>query len=103
MTAVARLGTLIINDIPGSVSFAQFDPASHPVSQCTAPTIPVLLKYAVEDPNGASDVIDLRLTRATANPPVAGSPIPLVGQSPQRSEEHTSELQSLMSIAYALF
>src|SRR3546814_8182618 len=39
--------------------------------------------YAVEDPNGASDVIDLRLTRATANPPVAGSPIPLVGQSPQ--------------------
>src|SRR3546814_6846214 len=33
----------------------------------------------------------------------ADLPVPLAARRPQRSEEHTSELQSLMRISYAVF
>src|SRR3546814_8711016 len=39
----------------------------------------------------------------TENKPLGGRPIAVATQSAARSEEHTSELQSLMRISYAFF
>src|SRR3546814_1627706 len=41
-------------------------------------------------------------SRATHSPAVPRAPPPR-GRTPERSEEHTSELQSLMRISYAVF
>src|SRR3546814_10457237 len=53
---------------------------------------------------------DLRLARAVADQPAdrvaaraARRLHPRIGKIPDRSEEHTSELQSLMRISYAVF
>src|SRR3546814_8720854 len=44
------------------------------------------------------------VARRAHNPKVAGSnPAPATIEKPSRSEEHTSELQSLMRISYAVF
>src|SRR3546814_8637920 len=50
---------------------------------------------------------DCSATRASGRPPFVPSPSrasrPWEAGSPHRSEEHTSELQSLMRISYAVF
>src|SRR3546814_2254280 len=51
---------------------------------------------AVDDEAGQSAVV-----RHRGSPP--GRPPPVSGSSAPRSEEHTSELQSLMRISYAVF
>src|SRR3546814_2155658 len=52
-----------------------------------------------------NDIDSLRLAAlAGTSTPVTAAPQPAMGgASPMRSEEHTSELQSLMRISYAVF
>src|SRR3546814_7386061 len=76
---------------PGAIGLA--GSASSPV----APKPPMPVADAVTAT--PSSVPPFRLIVATPPIPVAAAPSP----SPPRSEEHTSELQSLMSISYAVF
>src|SRR3546814_3058235 len=53
----------------------------------------------LSEPQAGSGLADIR-TRAT---PVSNSPVSSNAPGVDRSEEHTSELQSLMRISYAVF
>src|SRR3546814_1925986 len=72
-------------------------------AQCAEPPAPWHLRGEVgallrrsEHPDRACSATRLPLSRGSR-------PGPLAGPNPARSEEHTSELQSLMRISYAVF
>src|SRR3546814_3364686 len=51
----------------------------------------------------ADDIVDQRRMRQHAVPAIEDKGVPQAGLQRERSEEHTSELQSLMRISYAVF
>src|SRR3546814_8743357 len=53
--------------------------------------------------SGSYFVVDIELPPETDLPLLPGMSVRVVAPSPTRSEEHTSELQSLMRISYAVF
>src|SRR3546814_998347 len=57
--------------------------------------------FGLIGPNGAGKTTTLRMLLDIVRP--TEGTIEVLGRDPRRSEEHTSELQSLMRISYAVF
>lgn len=74
---IADLGNLTITDEPGRITNAQLVPSNEP-AVCSAGSMPVAVRYTVEDPNGASDVKQVMIQSLQ---PVAGGTV-IVPQNP---------------------
>ncbi len=75
---IKGIGPLIVNDVPGQLDFADFEPSSHKIDRCRGSLRTVTIKVLARDDNGADDIVRPRVTRIDPAVGLAVAPLPIV-------------------------
>src|SRR3546814_2697563 len=105
-----EVGSFTFSNFGGSVRFTQANAFLEIRSADVIPGSPALISSETlsdvfgRSLNSATEIQrSIERSRTDDQPTAPGNRDQQQGEAPQRSEEHTSELQSLLSISYAVF